>query len=149
MMNTIFDVYLDDNGQDVFIRTPGGKTFLFSIRGPKKIKGIKAAMALLTAINNPLIDDTYAKLQFLIDDSERYSSDEENKESISEKSQNPSTRKRKNVPFDESAMNIDLTETNIHGDLIIAGPNTKLLKKERSISQSITKQTSRIFGYLN
>jgi hypothetical protein len=148
MMNNIFDVYLDDNGQDVFTRTSGGKTYLFSIRGPRKIKGIKAAMALVTAINNPLIDDTYAKLQFLIDGSERYSSDEENKKSISERSQRPSTRKRKNVPLDESAMNIDLTETNIHGDLIIAGPNTKVVKKgtvDNSINYETDKQDFWLF----
>ena len=42
-------------------------TELFSIDGPLSKKGADAAMALVQSLNNPGIDDTYTKLQFLIE----------------------------------------------------------------------------------
>ena len=68
MMNNEFDVYLDTDKQNVLSNYPKKGTELFSIVGPQSIKGAEAAMALIDAINNPNIDDTYTKLQFLIEE---------------------------------------------------------------------------------
>jgi hypothetical protein len=57
-------------------------------------------MALVNAINNPLIDDTYNKLQFRIEDSENSYSDVDYREPANKKSQTSSNKKRKTVSFD-------------------------------------------------
>lgn len=67
MMNNEFDVYLDAGNKVVLSNYPQRGTELFSIDGPLSKKGADAAMALVEAINNPGIDDTYTKLQFLIE----------------------------------------------------------------------------------
>jgi hypothetical protein len=67
MMNNEFDVYLDTDKQNVLSNFPKKGTELFSIDGPRSKKGADAAMELVQAINNPNIDDTYTKLQFLIE----------------------------------------------------------------------------------
>ena len=67
MQNNEFDVFLDSSRQNVLSNIPKTGTELFSIDGPKKKKGADAAMALVEAINNPNIDDTYTKLQFLVE----------------------------------------------------------------------------------
>jgi len=66
MMNNVFDVDVDEHGRDVFTNSTHRKIYLFSIQGQRKISGLTAAVALVNAINNPLIDDTYTKFQFLI-----------------------------------------------------------------------------------
>jgi hypothetical protein len=67
MMNNEFAIYLDSAKQNVLSDYPKNGTELFSIDGPRSKKGADAAMALVEAINNPNIDDTYTKLQFLIE----------------------------------------------------------------------------------
>ena len=42
--------------------------FLFLINGPGSLQGSDAAEALVQAINSPNVDDTYAKLQFLVEE---------------------------------------------------------------------------------
>ena len=68
MMNNEFDVYLDTEKQNVLSNYPKKGNQLFSIDGPKSKKGAEAAMALIDAINIPNIDDTYTKLQFVIEE---------------------------------------------------------------------------------
>ena len=67
MMNNEFDVYLDTDKQNVISNFPKKGTLLFSINGPRSKKGADAVMTLVQAINNPNIDDTYTKLQFLVE----------------------------------------------------------------------------------
>ena len=67
MQNDQFDVYR--NGDDVFNRmlgvAPGTK--VFNLLGAGSLQGSDAAEALVQAINDPNVDDTYTKLQFLIE----------------------------------------------------------------------------------
>lgn len=67
MINNEFDVYLDDETGNVCYNYPKKSTPIFSIKGPSSKKGIDAAMALIVAMNNQGIDDTYTKLQFLVE----------------------------------------------------------------------------------
>ncbi|MCJ7741072.1 MAG: DUF3821 domain-containing protein, partial [Methanoregula sp.] len=76
MMNGIYDIdwaggtaeYVYDYGLAAS-GTSGltGPVSLFKIYGPGSLQGSDAADALVTAINQPYIDDTYTKLQFLIE----------------------------------------------------------------------------------
>jgi PGF-CTERM protein len=72
MYNDVFDVYPSGPivpGAMVFVQstypTPGSN--VFQLTGPGSLQGSDAAEALVTALNNPSVDDTYTKLQFLID----------------------------------------------------------------------------------
>ncbi len=73
MYNDVFDVYpsgqIFPGGPSVFVQstypTPGSN--VFQLTGPGSLQGSDAAEALVTALNNPSVDDTYTKLQFLID----------------------------------------------------------------------------------
>jgi hypothetical protein len=67
MMNNEFDVYLDADKQNVLSNYPKKGTELFSIVGQKRKTGAEAALELINAISNPNIDDTYTKLQFLVE----------------------------------------------------------------------------------
>jgi len=67
MMNNEFDVYLDSSRTNVLSNSPKIGTELFSLAGPNSKRGAEAATALIEALNNPNIDDTYTKLQFIID----------------------------------------------------------------------------------
>jgi len=67
MMNNEYDVCLDASYKKVLSNYPKKGTELFSIDGPLSKKGSDAAFALVQALNNPGIDDTYAKLQFTIE----------------------------------------------------------------------------------
>ncbi len=67
MMNNVFDVYLDTDNVTVLCDYPKNRTKVFSFEGPLKQTGVDAAEALVRAINNPGIDDTYTKLQFLVE----------------------------------------------------------------------------------
>lgn len=67
MINDEFDVYLDIPEQNILSNYPKKGTFLFSIAGPNRKKGPEAAQALIEAINDENIDDTYTKLQFFIE----------------------------------------------------------------------------------
>ncbi len=87
MENGIFDVYAADsngnaaalpsnNSASVYVDTiaadasNGGITLPtqdFTISGPGALQGSNAAEALIQAINSPNVDDTYTKLQFLVE----------------------------------------------------------------------------------
>lgn len=67
MLNNEFDVYLDEDKQNVLSEYPKKGTKMFTTFGPQREKGADAAMALVEAITNPNIDDTYSKLQFLVE----------------------------------------------------------------------------------
>jgi hypothetical protein len=67
MMNNEFDVYLDSSRTNVLSNSPKIGTELFSLAGPNSKRGAEAATALIEALNDPNIDDTYTKLQFIID----------------------------------------------------------------------------------
>jgi PGF-CTERM protein len=67
MQNNQFDVYLD--GNNVWNRMLGAApgTKVFNLLGAGSLQGSDAAEALIQAINDPNVDDTYTKLQFLIE----------------------------------------------------------------------------------
>jgi PGF-CTERM protein len=70
MYNDKFDVYPDSgvNPQFVLGEYPARGSELFKIAGPGALQGSDAAEALINAINNAMIDDTYTKLQFLVEE---------------------------------------------------------------------------------
>jgi len=85
MENGYFDVYTAANGgspvstigsANVFVYTTGtggststnsGATLDFQLTGSGSLQGANAAEALVTAINSPNVDDTYTKLQLLVE----------------------------------------------------------------------------------
>jgi len=70
MYNNKFDVYPDSDTSPQYVLgdypTNGSK--IFQIAGPGALQGSDAAKALIKAMNNPLIDDTYTELQFFIEE---------------------------------------------------------------------------------
>jgi len=65
MQNDIFDVYQD--GQYVYKNTGSGEPLsIFKLEGSGSLQGSDAAEALIQAINDPNIDDTYTKLNVLV-----------------------------------------------------------------------------------
>jgi trimeric autotransporter adhesin len=65
MQNAAFDVYQD--GQYVYKNTGSGDPLsIFKLEGSGSLQGSDAAEALIQAINDPNIDDTYTKLNFLV-----------------------------------------------------------------------------------
>jgi len=78
MYNEIYDVYPNTNEVVVSGQTyapydlvegsyPVEDNILFKLQGPGSLQGSDAAEALVQALNNPSVDDTYAKLQFLVE----------------------------------------------------------------------------------
>ncbi len=67
MMNNIFDVYIDDSKKNVYSNYSEPSTPIFSLEGPGSVKGMDAAVAVVNAINNSNIDDTYTKCMFLVE----------------------------------------------------------------------------------
>ena len=71
MQNNIFDVYKNDN--NVFnmqlgkSTNPTTGTQVFALLGAGSLQGSDAAEALVQAINDANVDDTYTKLQFLVE----------------------------------------------------------------------------------
>ncbi len=71
MQNNIFDVY--KNGDNVFnmqlgkSTNPTTGTQVFALLGAGSLQGSDAAEALVQAINDANVDDTYTKLQFLVE----------------------------------------------------------------------------------
>jgi S-layer glycoprotein len=73
MMNGVYDIdwaggtaeYVYDYG--INAAAGGAPLSLFKIYGPGSLQGSDAAEALVQGINQPYIDDTYTKLQFLIE----------------------------------------------------------------------------------
>jgi len=46
----------------------GAENIIFTLQGPGSLQGSDAAEALVIALDNPSVDDTYTKLQFLIEE---------------------------------------------------------------------------------
>jgi PGF-CTERM protein len=78
MENGVFDVYAQPPPQDttstsgnsiVYTTSPTGAspTEDFALTGSGSLQGSNAAEALVTAINSPNVDDTYTKLQMLVE----------------------------------------------------------------------------------
>ncbi len=73
MYNEIFDVFPassvpGQNNQDIVAGSyPVSGNTLFKLQGAGSLQGSDAAEALVQALNNPSVDDTYAKLQFLVE----------------------------------------------------------------------------------
>jgi PGF-CTERM protein len=82
MQNNAFDVYTSNNAASPYsadITTPTyvinkqlgatatGGTKVFALLGAGSLQGSDAAEALVAAINDPNVDDTYTKLQFLME----------------------------------------------------------------------------------
>jgi hypothetical protein len=67
MMNNEFDVYPDNQKENVLSNSPKKGTHLFSLKISKQISGFNFAKNLLTALNDPGIDDSYTKLQFFVE----------------------------------------------------------------------------------
>lgn len=70
MYNDEFDVYPDNplNPQNVLGTYPTRGSQLFKIGGQGALQGTDAAEALVQAINNAMVDDTYTKLAFLVEE---------------------------------------------------------------------------------
>ena len=70
MYNNEFDIYPDNplNPQNVLGSYPTRGSQLFKIGGQGALQGTDAAEALVQAINNAMVDDTYTKLQFLVEE---------------------------------------------------------------------------------
>jgi PGF-CTERM protein len=69
MYNDQFDVYPDNSGDPSYVlgTYPVARNQLFKIGGAGSLQGSDAAEALVQALNNPSVDDTYTKLQFLVE----------------------------------------------------------------------------------
>ena len=67
MMNNEFDVYFDDNKQNVFVNHPNRGTLLFSIQGEGIYQGFNAMNLVIDAFNNPNVDDSFTTLSFLVE----------------------------------------------------------------------------------
>src|SRR5208337_1401113 len=81
MLNGVFDVYAQPLPQNVgttgassivYTMAPTGATVTaptqdFALSGPGSLQGSDAAEALVQAINSPNVDDTYTKLQMLVE----------------------------------------------------------------------------------
>jgi len=65
MQNNIFDIAV--NGNNVRNMQLAAGTNIFTLLGAGSLQGSDAAEALAQAINDPNVDDTYTKLQFLIE----------------------------------------------------------------------------------
>jgi len=65
MYNDKFDVYI--NGDYVVGPYPTANSNIFKLYGSGSLQGSDAANALTVALDNPSVDDTYTKLQFLIE----------------------------------------------------------------------------------
>jgi hypothetical protein len=70
MYNNEFDVYPDNPlaPQNVLGAYPTRGAQLFTIGGQGALQGTDAAQALVNAIDNAMVDDTYTKLQFLVEE---------------------------------------------------------------------------------
>jgi PGF-CTERM protein len=79
MANNQFDIDLNPGGSGrlagagaIYVRNVilggGTGTNIFLINGPGSLQGSDAAEALVQAINDPNVDDTYTKLQFLVEE---------------------------------------------------------------------------------
>lgn len=73
MYNDRFDVYPDADGSYPWRYVVGpypiqnAENIIFTLQGPGSLQGSDAANALTVALDNPSVDDTYTKLQFLIE----------------------------------------------------------------------------------
>ena len=70
MYNNEFDVYPDNPSAPVSVlgAYPTRGSQLFTIGGPGALQGTDAANALVEAINDAMVDDTYTKMQFLVEE---------------------------------------------------------------------------------
>jgi PGF-CTERM protein len=70
MYNNEFDVYPDNAAAPQFVygAYPTRDAQIFKIGGQGALQGTDAAEALVQAINSPMVDDTYTKLQFLVEE---------------------------------------------------------------------------------
>ena len=72
MQNDVFDIVLNDPaaGGNGYVRNLrlGAGTDIFKLLGASSLQGSDAAEALVQGINDPNVDDTYTKLQFLIEE---------------------------------------------------------------------------------
>lgn len=67
MYNDILDVYPDGTRTYVVGPYPTANSRIFKLQGAGSLQGSDAAEALVTALDNSYVDDTYTKLQFLIE----------------------------------------------------------------------------------
>lgn len=73
MYNEVFDVYPKAGDGYIwrYVVGPypilGQENVIFTLQGPGSLQGSDAANALTVALDNPSVDDTYTKLQFLIE----------------------------------------------------------------------------------
>ncbi|NLW77651.1 MAG: PGF-CTERM sorting domain-containing protein, partial [Methanomicrobiales archaeon] len=70
MYNNEFDVYPDNpiEPQYVYGSYPTRNSQIFKLGGSGALQGTDAAEALVQAINSAMVDDTYTKLQFLVEE---------------------------------------------------------------------------------
>jgi PGF-CTERM protein len=70
MQNDVFDIVALTIGANVVVQNQqlGAGTPIFTLLGQGSLQGSDAAEALVQAINDPNVDDTYTKLQFLIEE---------------------------------------------------------------------------------
>jgi PGF-CTERM protein len=70
MYNNEFDIYPDNGAtpQNILGSYPTRGSQLFKIGGQGALQGTDAAEALVQAINSAMVDDTYTKMQFLVEE---------------------------------------------------------------------------------
>jgi len=76
MQNNVFDIDTITDGDDKYVvnyqlvSSTAGSTYtrIFKLEGTGSLQGSDAAEALVQGINDPNVDDTYTKLQFLIEE---------------------------------------------------------------------------------
>jgi len=73
MQNDEFDIYVPTGSESVYNRMLGGTATtggvqIFKILGAGSLQGSDAAEALVQGLTDPNVDDTYTKLQFLIEE---------------------------------------------------------------------------------
>jgi PGF-CTERM protein len=77
MQNDQFDITTEaGNGNDIWVKNVilgstannNGNIVIFKLQGSSSLQGSDAAEALVQGINDPNVDDTYTKLQFLVEE---------------------------------------------------------------------------------
>jgi hypothetical protein len=67
MLDDEFSVYFDDQKQNVLSDTPNKGTRLFLLSGESSSHGYEAIKMLISALNNPTIDDEFIRMAFIIE----------------------------------------------------------------------------------
>ena len=67
MMNGVFDISYNAGTGQVINRQLGGGMAIFTLTGPGSLQSPDAASALIRAVNDQNIDDTFSSVSFFVD----------------------------------------------------------------------------------